>query len=43
MPRDVRAAFETMAQTQGGLSAAEAAAYVAALERDGRYQQETWA
>ncbi len=43
MPREVRAAFETMAQKQGGMSSVDASDFVAALERDGRFQEETWA
>jgi NADPH-ferrihemoprotein reductase len=42
MGRDVRTALTTLAQTYGKLSAEEAAAYVAEMQKRGRYIQELW-
>lgn len=38
----VRAAFTTVAQTQGGLPAAEAALWLADLRQTGRYMEDVW-
>ncbi|XP_078238763.1 NADPH-dependent diflavin oxidoreductase 1 isoform X3 [Pogona vitticeps] len=42
MPEAVADALKTVFQSQGGLSALEAEQYLARLERDGRFQAETW-
>jgi len=42
MGRDVRAALTTIAQTYGKLSPEEAANYVQAMQKKGRYIQELW-
>jgi sulfite reductase alpha subunit-like flavoprotein len=43
MPKDVRQAFVDLAATQGQMTAESAAQWVADLEKQGRYQTETWA
>lgn len=42
MPLAVRAAVARVIESHGGLTAAEAEAYVHEMERSGRYRQETW-
>jgi sulfite reductase alpha subunit-like flavoprotein len=42
MPQDVAAALEHVAMQEGGLSRAEAAAYLKQLEANGRYFVEAW-
>jgi sulfite reductase (NADPH) flavoprotein alpha-component len=42
MANDVDAALRQIAQEQGGMSAEEAAAYVAKLAKDGRYQRDVY-
>ena len=42
MGKDVMAAVEAIATQQGRKSAADAAAYVKKLQKDGRYIQELW-
>lgn len=42
MPEQVRAAFQELAQTHGGLDAEQAERYMRALERDRRWQEECW-
>ncbi|KAJ1736562.1 NADPH-dependent diflavin oxidoreductase 1 [Coemansia sp. Benny D160-2] len=42
MPQDVRAAFVDVVAAHGARSADDAAEYVRAMERDGRYQEECW-
>nr|KAF6486101.1 NADPH dependent diflavin oxidoreductase 1 [Rousettus aegyptiacus] len=43
MPADVSEALTSIFQEEGGLSAPEAAAYLASLQRTLRFQTETWA
>jgi sulfite reductase (NADPH) flavoprotein alpha-component len=42
MANDVDAALRQIAQEQGGMSAEDAAAYVAKLAKDGRYQRDVY-
>lgn len=42
MPQAVRNALIEVFQTQGGMAMADAEAYLAKMEKDGRYKQETW-
>jgi len=42
MPAAVREAVRDAVETVGGLSKADAAEYVAAMERDGRLIEECW-
>lgn len=43
MPADVSEALTSIFQEEGGLSAPDAAAYLASLQRTLRFQTETWA
>ena len=42
MPEQVRAAFQELAQTHGGLDAEQAERYMRALEGNRRWQEECW-
>lgn len=42
MPADVRGALRDVFQQEGGVSAEEAEQRLAAMERTGRLQRETW-
>lgn len=42
MPQSVREAFVTVVKDQGGLTDDEAKHFIDTLEKQGRYQTETW-
>ena len=42
MPQDVAEALQEVFREQGGMSEQEAERYLRTLERQGRYQTETW-
>ena len=42
MPQDVAEALREVISEQGGMSGEEAERYLQRLEREGRYQTETW-
>lgn len=42
MPEDVKQAFTEIVSEQGGLSSEEAAQFIRGMEKQKRYQVETW-